>query len=168
VRNESKVDTEFLDAAKKTQVIGRLGVGLDNIDLKGARDRNIPVISARNANATSVAEYVIACMLDASRPLNKADEVVRKGTVKRKHFTGTKLNGRVLELIVMWEISLRVAKRAKAFGIEVIGYDPFVAPFDHVVQDNGIKQRETADEVIKGADFVSIHVPLTDDTRYLF
>src|SRR5699024_12605853 len=56
----------------------------------------------------------------------------------------------------------------KAFGMEVIGYDPFVAPFDHVVQDTGIKQRETAEEVIKEADFVSIHVPLTDDTRYLF
>src|SRR5699024_12837300 len=70
VRNESKVDTEFLDAAKKTQLIGRLGVGLDNIDLKAARDRNIPIISARNANETSVAEYVIACMVDAYRPIN--------------------------------------------------------------------------------------------------
>src|SRR5699024_8902506 len=69
VRNVSKVDTELLDAAKKIQVIGRLGVGLDNIDLKGARDRAITVVSARNANATSVDEYVIACMLDASRPL---------------------------------------------------------------------------------------------------
>ncbi|HLR42542.1 MAG TPA: hydroxyacid dehydrogenase [Pseudogracilibacillus sp.] len=168
VRNEAKVDTEFLDAAKKTQVIGRLGVGLDNIDLKGARDRNIPVISARNANATSVAEYVMACMLDASRPLNKADEDVSKGNWNRKQFTGTELNGRVLGLIGMGEISHRVAKRAKAFGMEVIGYDPFVAPFDHVVQDTGIKQRETAEEVIKEADFVSIHVPLTEDTRHLF
>src|SRR5699024_128747 len=68
VRNETRVDTEFLDAAKNTKVIGRLGVGLDNIDLQAAKERNIPVISARNANATSVAEYVMAAMLDASRP----------------------------------------------------------------------------------------------------
>src|SRR5699024_11989457 len=115
VRNESKVDTEFLDAAKKTQVIGRLGVGLDNIDLKGARDRNIPVISARNAKATSVAEYVIACMLDASRPLNKADEDVGKGDWNRQQFTGTELNGRVIAMSKMREVAHRVAKRAKAY-----------------------------------------------------
>src|SRR5699024_11193261 len=139
VRNESKVDTELLDAAKKTQVIGRLGVGLDNIDLKGARDRNIPVISARNANATSVAECVIAVMLDASRTLNKADEDVSKGNSDITQFTGTELNERVLVLIGMAEDSHRVARRAKAFGIEVIGYDSFVAPSDHVVQDIAIK-----------------------------
>src|SRR5699024_150911 len=131
--------------------MGRLCVGWDNIDLKGARDRNSPVISARNANSTYVAEYVIACMLDCSRPLNQADEDGSKGNWNRNQFTGTEVNGRVLGLIGMGEISPRVAKRAKAFGMEVIGYDPFVAPFDHVVQDTGIKQRETAEEVIKEA-----------------
>ena len=94
VRNETKVDTEFLEKAKKTRVIGRLGVGLDNIDLKGARDRNIPVIAARNANATSVAEYVMAAMLDASRPLSAADADVRQGNWNRKFFTGYELNNR--------------------------------------------------------------------------
>src|SRR5699024_12354040 len=81
---------------------------------------------------------------------------------------GTKLKRSGLSWIGIGEISHRVAKRSKAFGMEVIGYDPFVTHFDHVVQDTSIKQRETADEVIKEADFVSIHVPLTDDTRYLF
>lgn len=167
VRNETKVDTEFLEAAKKTQIIGRLGVGLDNIDLKGARERNIPVVSARNANATSVAEYVMAAMLDASRPILAANKDVRKGNWNRKFFTGVELNNRVLGLIGMGEISHRVAKRAKAFGMEVVGYDPFVAPFDHVVQETGIKQVETVEEVLKASDFVSIHVPLTKDTKHL-
>lgn len=167
VRNETKVDTEFLEAAKKTQIIGRLGVGLDNIDLKGARERNIPVVSARNANATSVAEYVMAAMLDASRPIIAANKDVRKGNWNRKFFTGVELNNRILGLIGMGEISHRVAKRAKAFGMEVVGYDPFVAPFDHVVQETGIKQVETVEEVLKASDFVSIHVPLTKDTKHL-
>lgn len=167
VRNETKVDTAFLDAAKHTQVIGRLGVGLDNIDLKEAKNRNIPVLSARNANATSVAEYVIAAMLDASRPLAKADADVREGNWNRKYFTGAELNNRVLGLIGMGEIAHRVAKRAKVFGMEVIGYDPFVAPFDHVVQDTGIRQIDTVEALLKESDFVSIHVPLTADTKHL-
>src|SRR5699024_5637877 len=167
VRNETKVDTEFLEAAKKTQIIGRLGVGLDNIDLKGARERNIPVVSARNANATSVAEYVMAAMLDASRPILAANEDVRAGNWNRKFFTGVELNNRVLGLLGMGEISHRVAKRAKAFGMEVVGCDPFVGPFDHVVQETGIKQVETVEEVLKVSDFVSIHVPLTKDTKHL-
>lgn len=105
VRNETKVDTEFLDAVKRTQVIGRLGVGLDNIDLEETRNRNIPVISARNVNATSVAEYVLAAMLDASRPLAAADKDVRKGNWNRKFFTGLELNNRVLGLVGMDEIA---------------------------------------------------------------
>ena len=166
VRNETKVDTEFLDAAKKTQVIGRLGVGVDNIDLEGAGERNIPVISARNANATSVAEYVMAAMLDASRPLTEADADVRKGNWDRKFFTGYELNNRTLGLVGMGEIAHRVAKRAQAFGMNVVGYDPFVAPFDHVVQESRIKQVEM-EELLKRSDFISIHVPLTKATRHL-
>src|SRR5690625_1644221 len=166
VRNETKVDTEFLEAAKKTQVIGRLGVGVDNIDLEGAGERNIPVISARNANATSVAEYVMAAMLDASRPLTEADADVRKGNWDRKFFTGYELNNRTLGLVGMGEIAHRVAKRAQAFGMNVIGYDPFVAPFDHVVQESRIKQVEM-EELLKRSDFISIHVPLTKATRHL-
>ncbi len=167
VRNETQVDTEFLEAAKKTQVIGRLGVGLDNIDLIGASERNIPVVSARNANATSVAEYVIAAMLDASRPLTAANKDVREGNWNRKRFTGIELNNRVLGLIGMGEISHRVARRAKAFGMEVIGYDPFVASFDHVVQETGIRQIDTVEDVLKASDFVSVHVPLIDSTKHL-
>jgi|SRR5690625_27375 len=167
VRNETKVDQEFLEAAKKTQVIGRLGVGLDNIDLKSSSEHGIPVVSARNANATSVAEYVMAAMLDASRPLNQANEDVRKGNWNRKFFTGIELNNRILGLIGMGEISHRVAKRAQAFGMKVVGYDPFVAPFDHIVQETGIQQATTIEEVLEISDFISIHIPLTKDTKYL-
>ncbi|QQK77758.1 hydroxyacid dehydrogenase [Salicibibacter cibarius] len=167
VRNETKVDTEFLELAGKTQVIGRLGVGLDNIDLQGAKERNIPIISARNANATSVAEYVMAAMLDASRPLSEADADVRQENWDRKFFTGYELNNRTLGLIGMGEIAHRVAKRAKAFGMKVVGFDPFVAPFDHVVQETGIHQMEKLEDLLKESDFISLHVPLTKATKHL-
>ena len=166
VRNETKVDTEFLDTAKKAQVIGRLGVGLDNIDLHAARERNIPVVSARNANATSVAEYVMAAMLNASRALSDADADVRQGNWDRKFFTGSELYNKTLGLVGMGEIAHRVAKRAKAFGMKVIGYDPFVAAYDHVVQETGIEPVEL-DELFRSADFISVHVPLTPATRHL-
>ncbi|OZU88005.1 hydroxyacid dehydrogenase [Virgibacillus indicus] len=167
VRNETRVDPELLDAAKNTRVIGRLGVGLDNIDLKACKERDIPVIPARNANATSVAEYVMAAMLDASRPLSAADADVRRGNWDRKFFTGLELNNRTLGLIGMGEIANRVARRANVFGMNVIGYDPFVAPFDNVVQESGVRPVETLDELLSESDFVSIHVPLTNSTRYL-
>src|SRR5699024_1593951 len=167
VRNETKVDTAFLDAAEQTRVIGRLGVGLDNIHVEEARARNIPVITARNANATSVSEYVMAAMLDASRPLTEADQDVKQGNWNRKLFTGNELNGRVLGLIGMGEIAHRVAKRAKVFGMEVIGYDPFVAPFDHVVQETVIQKVDQLEELLRASDFISIHVPLTSQTKYM-
>ncbi|SFE44278.1 D-3-phosphoglycerate dehydrogenase/(S)-sulfolactate dehydrogenase [Lentibacillus persicus] len=167
VRNETRVDTEFLDAAKHTRVIGRLGVGLDNIDLQAAKERNIPVIAAKNANATSVAEYVMAAMLDASRPLSDADADVRQGNWDRKFFTGYELNKRTLGLVGMGEISHRVANRARAFGMDVVGYDPFVAPFDHILAETGVRPADTLDELLEQSDFVSVHVPLTNATKHM-
>lgn len=167
VRNETKVDTEFLDTASRVKVLGRLGVGVDNIDLKGARERNIPVITARNANATSVAEYVLASMLDAARMIPEANFDVRKGNWNRKAFTGYELNGRNLGLIGLGEIAHRVARRAHAFGMNVIGYDPFVSAYDHVLQESKVKQVEELDELFAQSDFISVHVPLTSETRYL-
>lgn len=167
VRNETKVDKEFLKKAKTLKVLGRLGVGVDNIDLQKARSYDVPVIVARNANATSVAEYVMAAMLDASRMFHAANEDVREGNWNRKKFTGSELHGRTLGLIGLGEISHRVANRAKVFGMNVIGYDPFVAPYDHIVQESSVEQVEKLDELLAESHFISIHTPLTDETRHL-
>ncbi|GAB4073096.1 hypothetical protein GCM10028778_07200 [Barrientosiimonas marina] len=167
VRNETQVDSVLLDAAKHAQVIGRLGVGLDNIDLKAAEVRNKPVIAAKHANATSVAEYVIAAMLDAYRPLIEADADVRKGRWDRRFFTGFELNKRTLGLVGMGEIAQRVATRAKALGMDVIGYDPFVTPYDHIVAETGVRPVETLDTLLQESDFVSVHVPLTRATKHM-
>lgn len=167
VRNETKVNEEFLAQAKKTKVIGRLGVGLDNIDLKAARAKNIPVVSARNANATSVAEYVMASILDSARPIQAADQDVKQGNWNKKKFTGTELHGKTVGLIGMGEIAHRVAKRAKAFEMNIVGYDPFIGPFDHMVQEVGAKQVDTLEALLKEVDFVSVHVPLLESTYNL-
>ncbi|MFD1362463.1 hydroxyacid dehydrogenase [Lentibacillus salinarum] len=167
VRNETRVDPALLDAAKNVKVIGRLGVGLDNIDLEAAKARNMPVIAAKHANATSVAEYVMAAMLDAYRPLGEADANVRQGNWDRKFFTGYELNRKTLGLVGLGEIAHRVAKRANAFGLHVIGYDPFVTPYDHVLAETGVRPVEMLDDLLTKSDFVSVHVPLTKATKHM-
>jgi D-3-phosphoglycerate dehydrogenase len=167
VRNQTKVDRELLDAGICLKVVGRLGVGLDNIDKIAAKERGIKVIYARNANATSVAEYVMAAMLSANRPLQLADYDIRKGHWDRKKFTGEELAERTLGLIGLGEISHRVAKRANAFGMKIIGYDPFITEYDHIVSETGVQVKASLDELLSASDFVSLHVPLTAATKYL-
>ncbi|WP_436375894.1 hydroxyacid dehydrogenase [Cytobacillus sp. BC1816] len=166
VRNQTIVDQELMAAGLQLKVIGRLGVGLDNIDTKSAKKMGIPVVYAKNANATSVAEYVMMAMLSVSRPLHLADYDVRKGNWDRKTYTGMELAGKTLGLIGLGEISHRVAKRAKSFGMKVIGYDPFIADYDHIVSETGVQIKELTD-LLAECDFISLHVPLTPSTKYL-
>ncbi len=166
VRNQTQVDEVLLDQAKKLKVIGRLGVGLDNIDLLAATKRNIAVVYGKNANAISVAEYVIHAMLTVIRPLEQASHSVRQGQWDRRQFTGGELYGKTLGLIGLGEIARRVAGRANAFGMRVLGTDPFVTPYDYAVTELGI-QIVSLDELLGQADFVSVHVPLTAQTRHL-
>src|SRR5690625_3934620 len=143
VRNETAVNKELFENAKRLKVIGRLGVGLDNIDLKTARMKNIKVIAAKNANATSVAEYVFAAILDGARKIPSASLDVHKGNWDRKRFTGFELNGKTLGLFGLGEIAQRVANRAAAFGMDLVGYDPFITPYDHILAETGVKWTES-------------------------
>ena len=167
VRNQTRVDSTLLQSGGSLRVVGRLGVGLDNIDLDTARDRNIPIVFARNANAVAVAEYVIAAILDRSRTLRDANDDVRAGNWDRRRFTGTEVHGKTLGLVGVGEIAQRVARRAVAFGMRVVGYDPYVAPFDYPVVETGVELMGLHD-VLGASDFVSLHVPLNPGTRGLF
>ncbi|KON88999.1 2-hydroxyacid dehydrogenase [Sporosarcina globispora] len=167
VRNQTKVDQELLAAGPQLKVIGRLGVGLDNIDIQSAKKMGIPVVYAKNANATSVAEYVLTALLSVSRPLHFADYDVRKGNWDRKTYTGLELAGKTLGLIGLGEISHRVAKRSLSFGMNVIGYDPFIADYDHIVSETGVQVKESLADLLTESDFISLHVPLTPSTKYL-
>jgi D-3-phosphoglycerate dehydrogenase len=166
VRNQTRVDKALLEAAPKLRVVGRLGVGLDNIDMGAARARGVTVTAARNANAIAVAEYVLAAMLHAARDLGAANASVRAGAWDRVHFGGTELWGRTLGLIGAGEIGRRVAKRAEAFGMLVIGYDPLVGPFDYGPAEQAIELLPL-EEVLARSDYVSLHVPLIPATRNL-
>jgi len=168
VRNETKVDSELLDKGANLKVIGRLGVGLDNIDLNSARNKNIPVIAAKHANATSVSEYVLSAMLDAYRNISEAALDVQEGNWARKKFTGVELSGKTLGLYGLGEIAHRVAKRANAFGMNVVGYDPFITPYEHIISETGVKRISAFEELITMSDFISIHVPLTKETENIF
>lgn len=167
VRNQTKIDQELLNIGNQLKIVGRLGVGLDNIDIEAAKRKNIKVVYARNANATSVAEYVLTAMLSANRPLYLANDNIRNGNWNRKQFTGGELANKTIGLIGLGEISHRVAKRAYAFGMNVVGYDPFITPYDHILSETGVKVRENLEELLHESDFISIHVPLTRTTKYL-
>lgn len=167
VRNQTRVDTALLESGLSLKAVGRLGVGLDNIDLTAVRDRGVPVVYARNANAVSVAEYVMAAILGCSRDLSGADEDVRASNWDRKRFTGSEVYGKTLGLVGVGEIAQRTARRAGAFGMRAVGYDPYVAPYDYAPIETGIEM-VGLDALLALADFVSLHVPLNGSTRNLF
>ncbi|PSL46896.1 D-3-phosphoglycerate dehydrogenase/(S)-sulfolactate dehydrogenase [Salsuginibacillus halophilus] len=166
VRNQTKVDQELLAHAPRLKVIGRLGVGLDNIDLEAARNAEIPVITAKNANAISVAEYVLSTMLIKSRNFFDVTASVKQGEWKRRDYTGEEIYGKTLGFIGMGEIGARLATRAKALGMNLLGYDPFVAPFDYPFQEIGI-QESNFESVLSNSDFITIHVPFNKHTKDL-
>ena len=167
VRNHTHIDAELLQAGIQLKAVGRLGVGLDNIDVKTAKLLKIPVVYAKNANAISVAEYVLSAMLDAARPLRLAGQDVRNGNWNRKRFTREELYGKTLGLVGMGEIAHRVAKRALSLGMRVVGYDPYVIPYDFTVAETGIGLT-SFQQLLASADFISIHVPLTAQTKSMF
>ncbi|MBW4082752.1 hydroxyacid dehydrogenase [Paenibacillus sp. S150] len=166
VRNQTKVNGALLDELRDIRIIGRLGVGLDNIDLTATASRGTPVVSAKNANAVSVAEYVLAAVLTLSRPILAASSDVKLGGWDRKRFGGTEIQGKTLGLIGIGEIGHRTGIKAKALGLNVIGSDPRLTPNDIAPGVTGITLLPQ-EEVLRQADFVSLHVPLLPSTRNL-
>ncbi|RSL33528.1 hydroxyacid dehydrogenase [Salibacterium salarium] len=166
VRNQTQVDETLLRKGPQLKMVGRLGVGLDNIDLDALATFNVELTTAKNANAISVAEYVLSAMFHVTRPLKEASEDVKAGNWNRRRFTTGELYGKTLGMIGIGETGQRVAARAKALGLNVIGYDPFVKPYDYPVMETGIDTMEV-EEVLKKSDFVSLHVPLTPQTKNL-
>ena len=166
VRNQTRVTRELLAVAPKVKVVGRLGVGLDNIDLEACKDSGVVVVYARNANAVSVAEYVFASMLSFSRQLEAATLDVKNGNWSRKQFTLSELYGKTLGLLGVGEIGTRLAVRAKAFGMNIIGFDPFLPPYELACTDFGVRM-SGLEEVLSQSDYISLHLPLTKNTRNL-
>lgn len=162
VRNRTQVTEALLNRADALKVVGRLGVGLDNIDLNASKARNITVAPATGANSVAVAEYVIGALFDLYRPITTGFDAVTSGQWPRTQMIGTELAGKTLGLVGMGDIAREVAKRADAFGMSVSYFDPFV-PTGTVAY----RSTNTLDELLQTADCISLHVPFNADTQNL-
>ncbi len=164
VRSETKVTADLLDAANSLRVIGRAGVGVDNIDVPAATARGIVVMNAPDGNTITTAEHTIALLVALARRVPQANSSLKAGKWERKNFIGTELQGKTLGVIGLGRIGRVVASRARALGMKIVAYDPFVAA--EQTRDLEIESA-SIDEVLARADFLTVHTPLTADTRGL-
>jgi D-3-phosphoglycerate dehydrogenase len=164
VRSETRVTGEVIEAGKRLRVIGRAGAGVDNIDMAAATRLGVLVVNAPSGNTVAAAEHTLALMLALARHVPQADQAVKAGRWERARFVGTELRDKVLGVIGLGNIGSEVARRAQAFGMHVIAADPVVSE-ERATQLN-VRTR-TVDQVLAEADFVTLHLPLTSQTRHL-
>jgi D-3-phosphoglycerate dehydrogenase len=164
VRSRSKISKEVIAAGKKLKVIGRAGVGVDNIDVDAATERGILVINSPEGNTASAAEHTLAMMLSLARQVAAADHSVKQGLWERKHFIGTELFNKTLGVIGLGKIGSRVAQAALALGMKVIVFDPLVSP-ERAAALNF--KSVSLDEIWANADFITVHTPKTRETANL-
>ena len=161
-RSGTAVTSELVNAGKRLRVIGRAGVGLDNVDVDACTARGILVINAPTANIMSATEHTMAMLLSFCRNIPEAHASVKRGEWTRSKFMGIELNGKTLGVIGLGRIGTRVTVRAKAFGMRVIAYDPYIA--SSVFERVGA-EAVTLDQLLPQADVITVHTPLTDETR---
>jgi len=162
VRGKTKVTAQVIEKGKNLKVVGRAGVGVDNVDIAAATKRKIAVVNAPTGSTVSVAELAIGHMLSLARKLPAADKSIKSGKWEKKAFMGTELSGKTLGLLGSGRIGTEVAKRAQAFGMKTIAFDPYLPP--------AIAKQNKIDLVNKGSlfaesDFLSIHTALTPETK---
>jgi D-3-phosphoglycerate dehydrogenase len=162
VRSAVQADDALMEHARKLRVIGRAGVGVDNIDADAATRRGIVVMNTPGANAVAVAELTIALMLALARKLPMANSTMHAGKWEKKSLQGAELRGKTLGILGLGRIGLEVAKRARGFGLDILGSDPFVSAA--VAREAGIKL-VSLDELIAGSDYLTLHVGLTPQTQ---
>lgn len=162
VRSASKVTAEVLSRAENLKIIGRAGVGVDNIDVNAATERGIIVINSPDGNTIAATEHTFAMMAALSRNIPQANKSMHAGNWDRKKFVGVELRNKTLAVIGLGRIGAGVAKRAQAFEMNVIAYDPFVSA--ERAESLGVKLFEL-DELFKAADFITVHMPLTKKTE---
>ncbi len=162
VRSETKVTAEILGAAARLQIIGRAGVGVDNIDVSEATKRGIVVVNSPEGNTLAAAELAVGMLLALARKIPQADASLRAGKWERKKFVGTEIYGKTVGVVGLGKIGRSVAVRMKSFETEVIAYDPFATK--ESAARIGV-ELVSLDEIYRRSDFITIHVPLNNDTR---
>jgi D-3-phosphoglycerate dehydrogenase len=165
VRSRTKLTKDLIEKANKCKIIARVGVGLDNIDEDAAKRKGIRVINAAEGAMNAVAELVLGMILSLAREIPRADREIRNGKWLKKELMGTELSGKYLGIVGLGNIGKRLAKHARALNMNIIGYDVIPIPDDFVREVGLIKT--DLETLISSADFVSFHVPLTNDTHHL-
>ena len=165
VRSRTKLTKDLIEKANKCKIIARVGVGLDNIDVDVARTKGIRVINAVEGTMNAVAELVLGLMLSLAREIPRADREIRNGNWLKKELMGTELSGKYLGIVGLGNIGKKLAKHAKALNMHIIGYDVIPIPDDFVREVGLIKT--DLETLPSSADYISFHVPLTNDTHHL-
>jgi len=166
VRSATKLTKDIIDSAEKLKLIVRGGVGLDNIDAEAAKSKNITVLNTPEASTITVAEHTMALLLALTKNIAIADKSVKEGKWEKKKFKGIELYNKTLGLIGVGRIGSTVAKIAKnGFQMKVLGYDPYVKK--DILKENGIEPVNSIDELLQKSDIVSLHLPLTPETKNL-
>src|SRR5436190_5183437 len=163
IRSATKLTAEVLERAEQLKVIGRAGVGVDNVDIDAATRRGIVVANAPESTVVSAAEHTIALLLALARHVPEAHAALKEGRWERSKFGGIELAGKTLGVLGFGRIGQQVARRALALEMRVVAYDPFVGK--ERFRELGVERAETADELYAQASFLTIHLPLTDETR---
>lgn len=164
VRSQTKVTADVIEKANRLKVIARAGVGVDNIDLAAATQKGIIVVNAPDGNTISTAEHTFAMLISLARNIPQAYHSLLQGEWKRKAFVGTELNQKTLSIIGLGRIGSELSKRAKAFRMNVIAYDPYLS--DDRAEKLGVKKADLEEAIALG-DFITVHTPLTKETRHL-
>lgn len=167
VRNQTQLTRAIIEGAPQLLAIGRFGVGLDNIDLAAASEFGVVVISPVQANSISVAELTVGLMLALARKIPQADRSTKAGRWDRKGHNGSELNGKSVALCGFGRIGRLVQARLAAFGMHTLVYDPFIKPAD-TPASHFITHCSDLRQALEAADFVSVHLPLTTETKHLF
>ncbi len=164
VRSETKITREVFAAAPLLKVVGRAGVGVDNVDVEAATERGVVVMNTPSGNTIATAELTFTHILCGARPVPQAAASMKAGAWDRKSFSGVELFKKTLGIVGLGRIGGEVAKRAQAFGMRVLAYDPYLAPSRaKAMQVEGV----TLDELLAQSDYITVHMPLTEDTQYM-
>lgn len=162
VRGRTKVTAPVFEAGKKLKVVGRAGVGVDNIDLAAAKAKGVTVVNSPLATTTAVAELTLGLMLSAVREIARADASLKAGKWLKKEFEGAELAGKTLGVLGFGRIGAAVAKRAASFDMNVLGYDPLI-PAEEIKKRGGTPS--SFEEVLRKSDMITMHLPLTAETK---
>src|ERR1700682_1604779 len=165
VRSQTKVTAKILNAGTRLRVVGRAGVGVDNVDVETATRRGLVVLNAPGGNTVSTAEHAFSVLLSVARKMPRADASVREKNWNRKNFEGVELYNKTLGVIGMGRIGSELSRRAIAFGMRGIAYDPYLSAAR--ARSLQVELIDELDDLLSSADFISLHTPLTPETRHI-